>query len=120
MAGCTWHTVNTQGSSASPQRAVSLSLSQQVMPQSPSSGAVNPLSSLTQQVQMAMMVESAGAGVDAGAASQMTEVLLSTVSGISTLRSALGDHVLSELLALLLKDGKGQRAAHLPLGLLDN
>lgn len=69
---------------------------------------------------MAMMVESGGVGVDGAAAGHMTEVLLSTVSGISTLRSAMGDHVLSELLALLLKDGKGQRTAHLPLGLLDN
>lgn len=75
---------------------------------------------------MAMMVENSGIGVDSSAASQMTEVLLNTVSGISTLRTAMGDHVLAELLGLLMKDGRGSSArgkgaaSYLPVGLLDN
>ena len=76
---------------------------------------------------MAMMVENSGIGVDSSAASHMTEVLLNTVSGISTLRTALGDHVLAELLGLLMKDGGGGSSArgkggasYLPVGLLDN
>ena len=140
MAGCTWHTVNNAGGSSagplssSPPRvsaaAPVLAISQHLPPQSPSSNGGNPLASLTQQVQMAMMVENTGMGVDSTAAGQMTEVLLNTVSGISTLRSAVGDHVLSELLSLLLKDGPSTRpgratpgpssAGYLPVGLLDN
>ena len=117
MGGCTWHTVNNQGNPGH-QRPVPISISQHLPPQSPSSGATNPLAGMTHQIQMAMMI-------DGSSASHLTEVLLQTVSGISTLRSALGDHVLTELLALLLKDGKPPRGGgntdpHLPLGLLDN
>jgi hypothetical protein len=75
---------------------------------------------------MAMMVENSGIGADSSAASHMTEVLLNTVSGICTLRTAMGDHVLAELLGLLIKDGGGSSArgkgaaSYLPVGLLDN
>ena len=71
-----------------------------------------------------MMVENSGIGVDVSTASHVTEILLNTVSGISTLRSAVGENVLTELLTLLLKDGPSARSArqapHLPVGLLDN
>jgi len=136
MSGCTWHTVNSSreqeqhvGLSSSPSRpaAVPLSIAQHLPPPpSPSSGSGNPLSSLTQQIQMAMMVENCGIGVDVSTASHVTEILLNTVSGISTLRSAVGENVLTELLTLLLKDAPSTRArqhqppAHLPVGLLDN
>jgi hypothetical protein len=125
MAGCTWHTVNNQGSNPH-QRPVAISISQHLPPQSPSSGSTNPLAALTQQIQMAMMMESHSQGShgELSSASQLTEVLLTTVSGLNTLRSAIGDHVLAELLALLMKDGKpprgGSTEPHLPLGLLDN
>lgn len=74
---------------------------------------------------MAMMMEThtGGGGIEGATPAQLTEILLSTVSGISTLRSAIGDHVLSELISLLLKDGRPPRGttdSHLPLGLLDN
>ncbi len=121
MSGCTWHTVNQMGS---PQRPVALSISQHLPPQSPSSGNVNPLSALTQQLQMAIMM-GGGSGLEGVSASQLTEVLLSTVSGIKTLRAAVGDNVMTELLSLLLKDGRPPPPRtgtdpHLPLGLLDN
>jgi hypothetical protein len=129
MSGCTWHTVKSTGlgsSNTSPSRAVPLSISQHLPPPSPSSGGGgNPLAALTHQIQVAMMVENSGIGVDVSTASHVTEILLNTVSGISTLRSAVGENVLTELLTLLLKDGPSSRnssrqAPHLPVGLLDN
>lgn len=69
-----------------------------------SSNQNNPLSSLTQQIQAAMMMENSGLGADQTTAAQVTEVLMNTVSGLNTLRTALGDHVLAEFLSLLLKD----------------
>ena len=115
MSGCTWHTVNsTTSPSSSP-----VSLAQHLPPASPT-----PLSSLSQQIQIAMMIENSGVGVDNNAAMQMTEVLMNTVSGLNTLRLALGEPVLGEFLALLLKDNKREpssaRDAYLPNGLLDN
>lgn len=131
MSGCTWHTVKSTGlassSNTSPSRAVPLSISQHLPPPSPSSGGGNPLAALTHQIQVAMMVENSGIGVDVSTAGHVTEILLNTVSGISTLRSAVGENVLTELLTLLLKDGPSSRqssssrqAPHLPVGLLDN
>lgn len=130
MSGCTWHTVNSNNAS-SPARGqhTIISLSQSLPPASP--GHNSPLSSLTQQIRMAMAMENSGLGVDTQAAAQMTEVLMNTVSGLNTLRSALGEGVLGEFLALLLKDssrsssGGGAGTAdsgqtYLPVGLLDN
>jgi hypothetical protein len=129
MSGCTWHTVNgANTNSTSPSRH--LVLSQHLPPPSPTSTGGNPLAGLAHQMQLAMMVENSGVGVDPAAASHMTEVLLNTVSGISTLRAAVGENVLAEFLGLLLKDGassssltKGGNASsnsYLPVGLLDN
>jgi hypothetical protein len=126
MSGCTWHTVKSQTPVSHQGRPVPISISQHLPPQSPSSGGANPLAALTHQIQMAMVMEShnSGGSLEGPSASQLTEVLLTTVSGISTLRSAIGDHVLAELLALMLKDGKPPRGGstdpHLPFGLLDN
>jgi hypothetical protein len=77
---------------------------------------------------MAMIMEGnktgSPASTDPSVTVQMTEILMSTVSGINTLRSALGDNVVRELLALLLKDmpPKSSRGdnSYLPVGLLDN
>lgn len=98
-------------------------------------GVSNPLSALTSQVQMAIAMESnkscsGGGMIDQSVAVQMTEILMSTVSGINTLRNTLGEGVTRELLALLLKDqptsynrgrgAGGDNNSYLPVGLLDN
>jgi hypothetical protein len=130
MGGCTWHTVQN-----SPQIQAAVPngggipngnpiLISQLINSPPremvgsSSGAVaaaaaqnNPLSSLTQQIQSAMMVENSGLGADTTTAAQITEVLMNTVSGLSTLRIALGDQVLAEFLSLLLKDSTSVSSA---------
>jgi hypothetical protein len=114
MGGCTWHTVQNSpqiqaavpsggqgGSSSNPILISQLLNSPHRDPGAPSS---NPLSSLTQQIQAAMMAESSGLGADQTTAAQITEVLMNTVSGLNTLRIALGDNILAEFLSLLLKD----------------
>lgn len=125
MSGCTWHTVNANGSNLHSPSNDTIAISQHLLPMSPSSN--NPLSSLTQQIQMAMMMENSGIGVDGNSAMAMTEILMNTVSGINTLRAAIGENVLGEFLALLLKDGRDRTSdsrdsgqTFLPIGLLDN
>ncbi len=123
MGGCTWHTVQNSpqiqaavpgvggpgGANGNPILISQLLNSPTRDPGSagPVASSVNqnnPLSALTQQIQAAMMVENSGLGADQVTASQVTEVLMNTVSGLNTLRTALGDNVLAEFLSLLLKD----------------
>jgi len=127
MGGCTWHTV-AAGSSTSPilssgsgQRSGGgpgsgtvgggpILLSPQLPQQGDMNNGGNPLASLTQQMHMALMMQNSN-GDYQSMAMQMTEVLLNTVSGINTLRNAVGDEILGEFLSLLLKDGSDNQTS---------
>jgi hypothetical protein len=108
--------VSTGGSGGGTTLSPVLTRANQVMisPQliSTPSSENHPLSSLTQQVHVALMMENSGIGSDQSIAIQMTEVLLNTVSGLNTLRNAIGENVLGEFLSLLLRDGCKSSAAN--------